>query len=74
MSILDLMQFLETDWTAIISSVSAGVVAIVGAIGAILVRLENNKRRESSDNPQCCITGRKLKKKPMKPSNARSKK
>lgn len=72
MSFWDLVNLLETDWTALISSVSASVVAIVGAIGAILVRLENNKRRENCSNPKCCITRRPLKKKAS--SNAKPKK
>lgn len=77
MSIWDLISFLITteEINTIIGSVTGGLVAIVGAIGALMVRKENNKRRDNCANPECCITGRKLKKKtPKSKANDKPKK
>lgn len=61
---INLLSFSAEDIVGIISGITAGVVAIVGAVAALI----NNGRKHNCDNPKCCVTGRNLKPKQKKES------
>lgn len=53
----NLLSLTPNEISGIISGVAAGLVSIIGAVGAII----NERNRRTCDKPKCCLTGRDLK-------------